>query len=152
MSDLKFRIKAESENPTKMKVKARGFEFTIDEPKDLGGTDSAANPVEYLLGAFAGCLNVMGHLIAGEMGFTLKSLKIDMAGDLNPAMLFGQPTEDRAGYKNIEVKLRPECDADEETLEAWKLAIASRCPVCDNLKHLTPVELKVKARQIAVEA
>lgn len=39
MADLKFRVKAYSENPTKTIVKARGFELVVDEPADLGGTD-----------------------------------------------------------------------------------------------------------------
>ncbi len=39
MADLKFRVKAHSENATKTIVKARGFELIIDEPQDLGGTN-----------------------------------------------------------------------------------------------------------------
>lgn len=152
MADLKFRIKADSENPTKTVVKARNFQFVIDEPEDLGGTNSAANPVEYVLGAFAGCLNVMGHLIAKELGFELRKLHIDMTGELNPARLFGQSEEDRAGYKGISVSLKPDCDADEQTLEKWRVAIADRCPVCDNLKHATPVEMVVKPKRAAVNA
>ncbi len=66
MSDLKFRIKAKSENATKTVVQARGFEIIIDEPKALGGNDAGANPVEYILAALSGCLNVVGHMIAKD--------------------------------------------------------------------------------------
>lgn len=141
MADLRFRISANSETPTKTVVKARGFQIIIDEPADLGGSDSAANPVEYVLAAFAGCLNVMAHVVARELGFTLRNVTIDIAGTLNPEKLFGQPTEDRAGYKEITVKMRPDCDADAETLKKWLEAIGERCPVCDNLKNPTPVKL-----------
>ena len=40
-----------------------------------------------LLAALAGCLNVMGHIVAKEMGFTLRCLDIHLDGDLDPAEL-----------------------------------------------------------------
>lgn len=141
MSDLNFKIIAQRESKAKTVVKARDFEITIDEPKGLGGTDTAANPVEYVLAALAGCLNVMGHLIAKEMDFELRDLKIEMEGNLNPTKLFGKGDEERAGYKTIVVKMMPECDASKETLEKWLHSIEERCPVCDNLRHTTNVEV-----------
>lgn len=144
MADLKFRVKAHSENPTKTIVKARGFEIIVDEPADLGGTNHGANPVEYLLAAYAGCLNVMAHICAKELGFELRSIKIDLSGTLNPARLFGQSFDERAGYKEITVKMRPDCNADAETLSKWKDAILNRCPVGDNLKNATDIVVNVK--------
>ena len=141
MSNLKFNITAQSASPARTIVKARNFEIIVDEPEDLGGSNTAPNPVEYVLAAFAGCLNVMGHLIAGEMGFELRSLKIDIAGDLNPAKLFGKSDEDRAGYKNIVVEIKPDCDADDATLEKWLHAVEQRCPVSDNIQNATPVKV-----------
>ncbi|MRT93005.1 OsmC family protein [Ancylomarina sp. 16SWW S1-10-2] len=148
MSDLKFRVKAYSENPTKTIVKARGFEIIIDEPADLGGTDEGANPVEYILAAFCGCINVMAHVIAKEMNIELRSLKIKMVGELNPNRLFGTSFDDRAGYKGIDVSIEPECDATPEMLAKWMEAIEDRCPVSDNLRHITPVNLKLKKKRV----
>ncbi len=149
MADLKFRVKAQSENPTKTVVKARGFEIIIDEPANLGGTNEGANPVEYMLAAFCGCINVMGHIIAKELDFELRSIDISMSGNLNPARLFGSSMEDRAGYKNIEVFIEPDCDASPEVLSKWLEAIENRCPVSDNLSNSTPISLKLKALQLA---
>ena len=145
MADSRFRVKAHSENQAKTIVKARQFEIVVDEPAELGGTDTGANPVEYVLAAFAGCINVMAHVIAKEMNFELRGVKIDISGDLNPARLFGLSYEDRAGYKQIEVRIKPDCDADAETLKKWKEAIENRCPVSDNLQNPTPVKIEVKA-------
>ena len=144
MPDSRFRIKAESENETKTLVKARKFHLVVDEPPELGGKDEGANPVEYVLTALAGCLNVMGHLIAKEMGIRMNGLRIDIMGDLNADKLFGKPTEDRAGYKNIEAKITPDCDADSESLEKWIKEVEARCPVSDNLINPTPVKIALK--------
>ena len=69
---LKFSEQANSENDTKTVVRARDFKMIVDEPANLGGSDDDANPVEYILAAFCGCLNVVGHIIAKEMDFGAK--------------------------------------------------------------------------------
>ncbi|MDD5714987.1 MAG: OsmC family protein [Bacteroidales bacterium] len=144
MADMKVRVSAQSENATKTVVKARNFQIVIDEPAELGGTNDGPNPVEYVLGAFAGCLNVMAHVVAKELNMTLRGIKIDISGPLNPARLFGQSFEERAGFKEISVVLKPDTDADDATLEKWVHAIEDRCPVSDNLQHPTPVSISVR--------
>ena len=151
MDDLKFKVKAYSENPTKTVVQARGFKIILDEPASLGGKDEGANPVEYMLAALCGCINVMGHVIAKELNFELRGLKISMSGNLNPNRLFGKSFEDRAGYKNIEVLVEPDCDVSTDKLNEWLEAIENRCPVSDNLSHSTPVSLKLKKEQLKKE-
>ncbi|MFO8001534.1 MAG: OsmC family peroxiredoxin, partial [Marinilabilia sp.] len=66
MPKVTFSISGKNENPTKFVAKARNFEIVVDEPRNLGGTDQGPNPVEYILAAYAGCLNVMGHIVAKE--------------------------------------------------------------------------------------
>lgn len=146
MSDLKFKIQAHSENPTKTIVNARGFNIIIDEPQKLGGTNEGANPVEYILAAFSGCINVMGHAIAKEMDFELRGMTIEMSGELNPARFMGSGFSERAGYKQIDVTIKPDCDVSQEVLNKWLRAIEDRCPVSDNLSHETPINLKVEER------
>ncbi len=143
MADLNFSLTGQNENPTKFVAKTRHFQITIDEPEELGGTNHAANPVEFLLAAYAGCLNVMGHIVAGELGFKLNSLKIELRGDLNPSKVFGHPTTDRAGYKEISVNIIPSAETDEQTLVKWLSIIESRCPVNDNLVNPTPVKINL---------
>ncbi|HAY98977.1 MAG TPA: osmotically inducible protein C [Mesotoga sp.] len=141
MPDANFRVRAVSESPTRVAAKARNFTMIVDEPPNLGGDDKGANPVEYVLAALAGCLNVVGHLVANEMGFQIDKLEIDVYGPLNPARLFGKSYEDRAGYKEITAEMKVDTNADEETLKRWVEAVEDRCPVTDNLGNSTPVRV-----------
>lgn len=143
MKNLSFKINAKSETPTKTVVKARSFEMIIDEPQMLGGEDHGANPVEYLLGALSGCLNVVGHLVAKEMGFDFDGMEIDIEGSLNPARFMGKSDEERTGFQSINVTLKPNTDADKETLAKWAAAVENRCPVSDNIQHETPITISV---------
>lgn len=144
MTDIKFRVNAHSVNQTKLLVKARGFELTLDEPQDLGGTNEGANPVEFILAGYAGCLNVMAHVCAKELGIKLKGVKINIVGNLNPARIFGKSFEERAGYKEIKATIKPDCEADDVTMKKWLAAICDRCPVGDNLKNATDVVVEYK--------
>lgn len=144
MADLIFSLSGQNVNPTKFVAKTRQFTLTIDEPEGLGGTDQGANPVEFLLAAYAGCLNVMGHIVAAELGFKLNNIRIELEGDLNPAKVFGNPTIDRAGYKEIRVNIFPDAETDEANLAKWLEIIESRCPVNDNLINPTPVKISLK--------
>ena len=144
MADLIFSLSGQNVNPTKFVAKTRQFTLTIDEPEGLGGTDQGANPVEFLLAAYAGCLNVMGHIVAAELGFKLNNIRIELEGDLNPAKVFGNYTNDRAGYKEIRVNIFPDAETDEANLAKWLEIIESRCPVNDNLINPTPVKISLK--------
>ena len=145
MSDVMFSVSGQSETATRLAVQVRDFELIVDEPPGLGGDDEGPNPVEYILAGLAGCLNVMGHIIAKEMGFTIRALTIDAAGPLNPEKLLGKHTDDRAGYKNIAVTLSVDADVDQATLDRWLATIETRCPVSDNLMNLTPVAVRARS-------
>ncbi|HKL29522.1 MAG TPA: OsmC family protein [Natrialbaceae archaeon] len=140
---VSFSIDAESESPTHTVVQARNFEFSIDEPEHLGGSNEGPNPVEYLLGALAGCLNVVGHGVAEEMGMAVEDIGVEIEGDLDPAKFQGEAEDPRAGYQNVRVDLTVETDADDETLETWLETVEERCPVSDNIGNATPLSLDV---------
>ena len=144
MSDLKFSVIGESNSSTQFIAKARQFKLIIDEPNDLGGTDEEANPVEYILAGLAGCINVIGHIVAKELGFEIKKLNIEVSGDINPNKFLGVSNNERAGFKSIELNLIPETDADISILSQWLTIVEDRCPVKDNLNNETPVKLSVE--------
>ena len=89
MSDMTFSVRGQSNSATKFTAKARQFSLIIDEPETLGGNDEAANPVEFILAGLAGCLNVVGHLVAKDRHFELKQLDIEITGEINPNKFLG---------------------------------------------------------------
>ena len=152
MSLLKFSVSGKSETPTRFVARARQFSIVVDEPAALGGTDEAANPVEYLLASYAGCLNVVGHLVAQELDISLKGLNISIEGEIDPAKLFGQATDQRPGYQGLTVRLEPETNAREVDLQVWLKEVERRCPVNDNLSRTTPISLFVESQPLLKRA
>lgn len=141
--DVKFSISARSETPSRVVVRARNFTMYVDEPPQLGGEDKGANPVEYLLAALAGCINVVGHLVAKEMNIKLNELSVDIEGILNPARFQGKSFEERAGYKQISVNVKVKSDASQDLLKKWLESVEDRCPVSDNIENPTPLKFNL---------
>ena len=150
MSELTFSVKGHSASEAKFIAKTIQFKLVVDEPEGLGGTDENANPVEYILAGLAGCVNVVGHLVAQELGFTIQKLHIEVSGNINPDKLFGVSNAERAGFKEIDLKLIPETDASIEKLAEWLRIVQDRCPVKDNLTNITPIKVSVE-KQYAVQ-
>lgn len=138
-----FEATAVSTTDTGLTVKARNFEWLVDEPESLGGGDSGPNPVEYVLGALLGCLNVVVHLVAKERGVSLSSFSATARGELDPSKFLGSNMDVRAGYETIEVTIEVEGDADAAELAEIARIAESRCPVSDNLANVTDVSVQI---------
>lgn len=141
--ELKFYVRSVSESPARTRIKTRDFDFIVDEPEALGGTDQAPNPVEYILAGYAGCINVVAHIVANELDFPLENFTVDIDGFLNPNRLFGKSDKDRAGYKTIDVRLNTSSKIDPELKRKWLSEISHRCPVNDNLTNTTPISFSI---------
>lgn len=141
MSNLNFSINGKSISPTKYEGVARQFNITVDEPEALGGKDEAANPVEYILAGYAGCLNVVFHVVAKELNITIKTLKININGDINPEKFLGISDKERSGFQSLNVHVELETDAaKQELVDELILKVKERCPVNDNLANPTPIK------------
>ena len=142
VKSLKVEVVGESLSKTKTRVKARNFEIIVDEPQQLGGTDEAPNPVEYLAAALAGCLNVTGNVVASEMGIEIRSMKIQFSGELDLRGFMGEEGV-RPGYEWVKVQIEVDSNASKEDLQKWLEEVKRRCPISDNIKNETPVEIEL---------
>jgi uncharacterized OsmC-like protein len=144
MSKLNFSISGNSITATRYDGKARQFSLVVDEPEELGGLDSAPNPVEYLLAAYAGCINVVIHLVAKDLKINVSNIKIDINGDINPGRLLGLSQVDRAGFESLNVDIDLDSDSPRELIDKLFEQVKDRCPLNDNLSNLTPINYNIR--------
>ncbi|MGC9150615.1 MAG: OsmC family protein [Microbacter sp.] len=138
-------IHAESETPSRAKIKAGKFEMIIDEPTPMGGTDLGPSPIQVLLMSLAGCLNVTGHEVAKQRGMKLNGLKIKIEGTMNPCTFMGCSYDERAGFQQINVTMDTDFEnATDEEITDWMKETEMRCPVTDNIKDSTKIEVTHK--------
>jgi uncharacterized OsmC-like protein len=129
-------FKATSHNlPTGLAVEnvARGFRVVMDEPKELGGSDTGMNPVEMLLCALGSCQAIVAKSFAKAHGIDLHDFLVVLEGDLDPdGFLKGKPGV-RPGFQEIRFAFYLETNASQDKVDQFVEFIKSRCPVGDML-------------------
>ena len=134
MAKVTFKAKTEWKGGMVAEGTARGFKVTVDEPKDLGGTDTAMNPVEMLLCSLGGCMAIVASAFAPMCGVELKGFSVDLEGDLDPDGFLGRNPNVRKGFSEIRYKMHIVSDSPEENVKKLYELIQERCPVKDTLK------------------
>ena len=142
MSTKIVNITGYARNNEQFVVKAENFDVRISKNQNHPELD-APSPIEYILAGYAGCIHAVGTLVAKELNLDLKSLKIEISGEINVDKFLGNPTADRAGFKSIEVLVKPTAEATSEELQNWLKIVESRCPVYDNLINPTPIQVSL---------
>ena len=61
----------------------RRFSIDIDEPRELGGSNSFANPQDHLIAALNACMTVGYVAQCAVRGITLESLAIETDGEID---------------------------------------------------------------------
>ena len=130
-----------------VKAKSRGFELTIDEPQDLGGTDTGMNPVEVVLCALGACQSIVARSFAGKFNIELEDFWVEIEGDLDTDGFMKQLPDVRRGYSDIRYNFHIKTDAPKEKVEEFVKFIENTCPVGDTIAN--PVNLKLN--QIIIE-
>jgi len=112
----------------------RGFDVTMDEPKELGGTNTGMNPVEMLLSSLGGCITICAAAFAGKCKVDLKGVSVDLEGDLDPAGFLGLVPNTKKGFQQIRFKLNIDSPSPQANIDKLIALIDERCPVSDTLK------------------
>ena len=76
----------------------------FDEPTQLGGTDTAPNPVEQLIGSLGSCLAIGYTANASVRGITVRDLHIELEGHIDLPVFLGLKPGN-AGYPSVNVRV-----------------------------------------------
>lgn len=117
----------------------------IDEPENLGGTDKAPNPVEYLLAGLGGCINVLVVTFAEKFDVQIDDVQVHIEGDLNPDGFLGLDPNARPGYEEIRYEIKIDSPSPAENITELLNHVEKICPVKDTLEGTRVVNTKTQA-------
>ncbi len=84
----------------------RDFSIQMDEPPPLGGSNTAPNMVEVVLGAYGSCLTTGYVMNAALRGIKLESVDITLEGDLDLGGFFALSPDTPPGYTGIRTSVQ----------------------------------------------
>lgn len=117
-----------------------------DEPAGLGGSDTAPNPVEQLLGALGNCLAVGYAANATVAGIELKSLQIEVTGDIDLHTFLGLD-DGHAGFRSIRATVHLQSDAAPESIAALHDKVTNTSPVGHTLARPIAVNIDLEEQE-----
>ncbi len=129
-------------------TRARENVIVADEPEALGGTDTAADPVELLLASLTSCVSIGLVTQAAKRGVELRDFEIDVEGDIDIRGYLGEQ-EVRPGFTDIRYTVKVESDAPSEVVEEIVRAAERTSPMLDNISNGVRVSSRVETATAA---
>ena len=123
--------------------RSEAFQIDAGEPAILLGTDTGANPAEYLLHALAACLTTSIVYVAAARKVELTSVESTLLGDMDVRGALGVDDEPRNGFERISVSFRVTGNAPEEKLREVVERAQARSAVYDMVTNGVPVAVEV---------
>ena len=121
--------------------RARPFVLEADEPPVLLGTDTAANPAEYLLHALAACLTTSMVYHAAARGIHIEEVESAFEGDIDLHGFLELDKKVRNGFQGIRVNVKIKADVPDEQLQEIGQLGPRYSPVFDSLANGVPVSV-----------
>ncbi|MGH8846639.1 MAG: OsmC family protein [Polaromonas sp.] len=106
----------------------RDFQWLIDEPKQMGGSNHAPNPQEYLLSGFGACMMVAYLVGASVMGIQLSQLDIEVRSELDIGGFLGVNAHAPVPLKGIRYVVRVAGDGTAEQFERLRETAQAHSP------------------------
>ena len=113
-----------------------------DEPEILGGTNTAPNPVEQVLGALGSCLAIGYTAGAVARGITIDDLRIELAGNIDLPVFFGLAAG-HAGYERIDARVYIKSDASQASIDALHADVVRTSPVGNTLERPASLHIQI---------
>lgn len=137
-----LKAEVESLGGLQLKCSARGFEFIIDEPENVGGTNEAMNPLEALLCSLGACKMMVVRFFYQAKQINLKSMRVEILGEIDSDRLKEKPNV-KIGFSKIITNYYIDADNTDEEIKDLVAFIEKTCPVKDTIVNAPEMELHI---------
>lgn len=117
----------------------REFTWLIDEPRQLGGTNHAPNPQEYLLSGLGACLMVGFAVGATVTGIQLETLEVEVHATLDLAGFFAAREGAPVPMTGIDYTIRVAGDGTSQQFEQLRRQAEAQSPNAMSLLRGVPI-------------
>jgi uncharacterized OsmC-like protein len=136
---LKFQVATSWKGTTRSETRVESYEiggkevkrkFTIiiDEPEELLGENTAANPQEFLMAAFNACVMNTYVIAAAMKGVKLDKVEMETGGELDLRGFLGIGKAIKPGYDEIRYKIHLKGNGTRETYEEIHKTVMATSP------------------------
>lgn len=141
-----FKAIARKREGLSIECNARNFKITLDEPENMGGSNTGMNPAEAILCGLGACQSILAASFAEKQGIDLQDFWVELEGDLDTDGFTGV-SDVRPGYSVIRYTIHIKSSTPEEQINNFIEFIEKRCPMGDTLNN----EVKLQKTGVIIE-
>ena len=130
-----FKSTAQLNDGMQVECTARNHKIVMDEPLELGGTDTGMNPVEGILVSLGACKCIVARAFAQHHQIDLQDFRVELEGDLDPDGFLGRNKDAKIGFSAIRSKVYIKSSSSKQAIERFIEFIDKTCPVADTLTN-----------------
>ncbi len=123
----------------KQEIKSEKHSFSCDIPEDLGGTDTAPDPHELLMGSLGSCTAITVQMYAKRKNIPLEGVCVKLWEEK-----IADPENESRTMPKINREVTVEGKLSDEQVEDLKGA-ANKCPIHKLLSGKNVIETSIKA-------
>jgi hypothetical protein len=128
-----FSVDSRQVEGLRSETKIRQFNVTVDEPPNLGGTDTGQE--------------ITYRAYATALGIPLESVSVTLEGSLDLRGFFAVKDGVRAGFNDVRGVVNLKSSAPDAELAKLKDVVDAHCPVLDILRAPVPVDLRLETQR-----
>jgi len=129
-----LRILAKMETPHRVSIVAGDKSLRLDMPRLLGGTHRGIMPLEAVIAAYSGSLNVTGNFVAKTMDFDLRGWEFTIWAEFDPSGIWGI-AKVKKPILAVHLEAQVTTTESERRLAELRKRLAERDPVHNLLKR-----------------
>jgi uncharacterized OsmC-like protein len=141
---VRLRTEAHLVGVTEVRVRMGAHEVAVDEPKSVGGTGVAANPIQLALAALGSCQAITYRYWADILGLRLDVVTVRVEGDVDLRGFFGFDPGASPGVAGVQCLVTLDGPEDPARYQELTAAVDAHCPVLDIFSRPVPVERHVE--------
>jgi uncharacterized OsmC-like protein len=146
LGKVKFQVMTTWKGTTKSETVVQGYAiggrevkrihtFVIDEPNELLGEDTSANPQEYLMGSMNACILNTFVIAAAMKGIKLEKVEMETEGELDLRGFLGLDKNVIPGYQGLKYKVTLKGNGTPEQYEEVHKAVVATSPNYYNMSN-----------------
>ena len=140
---VRLRTEAQLVGVTEVSVRMGAHHVTVDEPKSVGGTGVAANPIQLALAALGSCQAITYRYWADILDLRLDGVTVRVEGDVDMRGFLGFDPTARPGVSGVRCLVTLQGPEDADRYQELIAAVDAHCPVLDIFSRPVKVERHV---------